>query len=83
MEPTSGLFATLALELAKIALKKTVDELPGRLRRLIEGDPEKMAALRRSFQVGLEEALQVMARPDRDRTERRHCPRARSAFGCI
>jgi formylglycine-generating enzyme required for sulfatase activity len=70
MEPTSGLFATLALELAKLALKKTVDELPGRLRRLIEGDPEKMAALRRAFQVGLEEALQVMAPPDRDRAER-------------
>ncbi|MFQ5873997.1 MAG: NACHT domain-containing protein, partial [Dehalococcoidia bacterium] len=70
MEPTSGLFATLALELAKIALKKTVDELPGRLRRLIEGDPEKMAALRRAFQVGLEEALQVMVLPDRGRAER-------------
>jgi hypothetical protein len=70
MEPTSGLFATLASELAKIALKKVIEELPGRLRRLIEGDPEKMTALRMAFQVGLEAALHVMAPPDRDRVKR-------------
>jgi hypothetical protein len=64
MEPISGgLVATLASELSKIALKKVVEELPGRLRRLIEGDPEKMAALRTAFQVGLEAALQAMAPP--------------------
>jgi formylglycine-generating enzyme required for sulfatase activity len=70
MEPTSGLLATLASELAKIALQKTVEELPGRLRRLIKGDPEKMAALHKAFQVGLEAALEVMTPPDRSRAER-------------
>ena len=56
--------------LAKIILEKVISELPGKLRRLIQDDPEKKAALRTAFQAGFEAALQVMAPSDRGRAER-------------
>ena len=70
MDPLSGLLITLAAKLAEKALEKVISELPGWLRRLIEGDPKKREALRTAFHEGLEAALQVMAPSDRNRAER-------------
>jgi hypothetical protein len=60
MDPTSVLVGKLAEKLAEIALKQVVGELPGKMRRLIEGDPEKKAALHKAFVAGLEAALKTM-----------------------
>lgn len=67
---TAGILSTLADKLANKALDQVIDELPGRLKRLIQGDPERKAALRTAFQAGLEAALKVMDPPDRQRAER-------------
>jgi hypothetical protein len=67
---TAGILSTLADKLANKALDQVIDELPGRLKRLIQGDPERKAALRTAFQSGLEAALKVMDPPDRQRAER-------------
>ena len=42
----AGILSTLADKLANKALDQVIDELPGRLKRLIQSDPERKAALR-------------------------------------
>ncbi|HID62480.1 MAG TPA: hypothetical protein EYP49_07020, partial [Anaerolineae bacterium] len=46
MEPLTGILTALAAKLANKALDRAIDELPGRLKRLIQGDPQRKAALR-------------------------------------
>jgi len=67
----NGLLSALGLELAKVLLDKVIDELPGRLRRLIEGDPRKKEALQTAFQAGWEAALTAMDPAD-DQAARRY-----------
>jgi len=66
MTPLSALLATMAAEV----LAKVIAELPGKLRRLIEGEPEKKAALQRAFQAAIEAAMKAMAPPDSYHAER-------------
>lgn len=62
----SGLLATLAAEV----IGKVIAELPGKLPRLIQEDPEKIGALEKAFQAGLEAALKAMNPSDSHRAER-------------
>ena len=70
MDPLSTLIATVAAELAEKVFVQVMGELPGRLRRTIEGDPAKRAALENAFRAGLEAALKEMRAPSRERLER-------------
>lgn len=64
------IIGTLAGKLAEKLAVQLMSELPGRIRRVLEGDPEKCAALRRAFQAGIESALKEMRAPSRERLER-------------
>ncbi len=70
MDPLTGILTALAAKLANKALDRVIDELPGRLKRLIQSDPQRAAALQTAFQAGLAAALKAMDPPDRHRAER-------------